>query len=853
MLNVINGVWCDGSDDCVPIVRRAFIGTDVSFSLVKENANQSLAGRTLRAIIATSQAGAVVATVTDGVISKANDIISFLLPRSATASIVAGTYYLEVRDIAVNSQAVLAYGSINFLGSPADTSLSNPNIVLPISLQLGGSGANLSAAGPGLMYLEGNNVAAEVVTIGSGLSLAGSAGAYTLASNAGTVTSVALSLPAIFTVSGSPVTAAGTLAATLATQAANMVWAGPTSGGAAVPDFRLLAAADIPKIAENQVTNLVIDLAGKQATGNYITALTGDATASGPGSVALTLATVNSNVGSFGTASSTPTITLNAKGQVTAASNTPIQIVESQVTSLVGDLAAKVPATRQVAGHALTGDVSIAAADLLNGVVGSGAVTLKTYVDNAVAGLGGYQGAIDCSGNPNYPAATANQSWRVSVSGKIGGNAGIQVDAGDLLICIATNAGGTQAAVGSSWLPVEHNLVGVLLAANNLSDVDAVTARTNLGVPAGSGTSTGVNTGDETATSIGALINAAASKATPVDSDQLGLMDSAAANVLNKLSWANAKATLKAYFDSLYQAVGTYLTPSSTNTLTNKRVVPRVNTVSNPSSPFTVDVDAYDAIVITGLSHALTFAVSGTPTDRQSVTVTVYAAAGVNQALTWWAPNSVTGFVPPGHTAGSAGVQATLTYDAANTRWETTSRFPLGRADATANGEESTSRQNCIPFFDSNGVLRIGGQGGPSQLYYDGDAFSILKNGVGIAPATLADDGATPVGVYISGPIYGGTTVVTTSLNWAGENRVIFAGIGGGNITLPDAATWPSGEIDILVINFTAPTITFASAATFTLLGPGFAKCVSDGTNWHVVSTGKNVTAAVDATSVTTN
>jgi hypothetical protein len=62
----------------------------------------------------------------------------------------------------------------------------------------------------------------------------------------------------------------------------------------------------------------------KQAAGNYITALTGDATASGPGSAALTFATVNSNVGSFGGASSVPSFTVNAKGLITAASATAV-------------------------------------------------------------------------------------------------------------------------------------------------------------------------------------------------------------------------------------------------------------------------------------------------------------------------------------------------------------------------------------------------------------------------------------------------------------------------------------------------------------------------------------------------
>ncbi len=59
---------------------------------------------------------------------------------------------------------------------------------------------------------------------------------------------------------------------------------------------------------------------GKQAAGNYITALTGDATASGPGSVAITLATVNGDVGSFGSSTAIPSFTVNAKGLITAAS-----------------------------------------------------------------------------------------------------------------------------------------------------------------------------------------------------------------------------------------------------------------------------------------------------------------------------------------------------------------------------------------------------------------------------------------------------------------------------------------------------------------------------------------------------
>jgi hypothetical protein len=63
---------------------------------------------------------------------------------------------------------------------------------------------------------------------------------------------------------------------------------------------------------------------GKQAAGNYITALTGDVTATGPGSVAATLATVNTNTGSFGSNTGIPSFTVNGKGLITAASNNSV-------------------------------------------------------------------------------------------------------------------------------------------------------------------------------------------------------------------------------------------------------------------------------------------------------------------------------------------------------------------------------------------------------------------------------------------------------------------------------------------------------------------------------------------------
>lgn len=61
----------------------------------------------------------------------------------------------------------------------------------------------------------------------------------------GTVTSVGVTLPSIFSVSGSPITTTGTIAATLASQTANTFFAAP-NGSAGAPTFRAIAAADMP-------------------------------------------------------------------------------------------------------------------------------------------------------------------------------------------------------------------------------------------------------------------------------------------------------------------------------------------------------------------------------------------------------------------------------------------------------------------------------------------------------------------------------------------------------------------------------------------------------------------------------
>lgn len=118
--------------------------------------------------------------------------------------------------------------------------------------------------------------------------------------------------------------------------------------------------------------------------GAGITALTGDGTASGPGSAALTLATVNSGPGVYGAADSVAQVTVNAKGLTTAGLNVPIAIAQSQVTNLTSDLAGKLSTSLTSAnifvgngsnvatGVAMTGDIGITNAGLTS--IGTGVI-----------------------------------------------------------------------------------------------------------------------------------------------------------------------------------------------------------------------------------------------------------------------------------------------------------------------------------------------------------------------------------------------------------------------------------------------------------------------------------------------
>jgi hypothetical protein len=98
-------------------------------------------------------------------------------------------------------------------------------------------------------------------------------------SGSGSVTSVGLSLPTQFNVSGSPVTGSGTLTAAWATQAGHNFFAGPDGSGSGTPTFRAIAADDVPTLNQATTGNAATASAlqstpGQCSSGNYSTGIT---------------------------------------------------------------------------------------------------------------------------------------------------------------------------------------------------------------------------------------------------------------------------------------------------------------------------------------------------------------------------------------------------------------------------------------------------------------------------------------------------------------------------------------------------------------------------------------------------
>ena len=149
--------------------------------------------------------------------------------------------------------------SIGTLGDITATSITNNISTQKIRISKAGT---LQGTRHQINLIEGNNITLTVSDNGGSdrvdVTIDSTAGG-------GSVTSVALTMPADFSIAGSPINVSGTLAVTYATQTTNKVFAAP-DGSTGVPSFRILTAADIPNLDAAKITTGTLDNARTTGT-----------------------------------------------------------------------------------------------------------------------------------------------------------------------------------------------------------------------------------------------------------------------------------------------------------------------------------------------------------------------------------------------------------------------------------------------------------------------------------------------------------------------------------------------------------------------------------------------------------
>jgi hypothetical protein len=190
-----------------------------------------------------------------------------------------------IRDIYANLPAAGIPGRM-FYASDTGAGYRDNGTTWDQVTNIGGSGSvtSIAVAAPAEFTVSGSPVTTSgTITIGKATETAntvwagpttGAAAAPTfralvandLPGGVGTVSSVALTMPGEFSVSGSPITSSGTLAVTKAGQNPNLFYAGPSGGGAAVPTFRAIATVDLPSNTVIGAIGIVIDGGGSSPT-----------------------------------------------------------------------------------------------------------------------------------------------------------------------------------------------------------------------------------------------------------------------------------------------------------------------------------------------------------------------------------------------------------------------------------------------------------------------------------------------------------------------------------------------------------------------------------------------------------
>ena len=120
-----------------------------------------------------------------------------------------------------------------------------------------------------------------------------------------------------------------------------------------------------------------------------------------------------------------------------------------------------------------------------------------------------------------------------------------------------------------------------------------------------------------------------------------------------------------------FQATDTYVGRATTDTLTNKRITPRVVTQTNSSGTPTIDSGITDLFSITGQTAditSMTSGLSGSPTSGQKLIFQITGTA--SRAITWGTSYEASGSVAlPATTSGTTILSVGFIWNAATNKW----------------------------------------------------------------------------------------------------------------------------------------------------------------------------------------
>ncbi len=170
------------------------------------------------------------------------------------------------------------------------------------------------------------------------------------------------------------------------------------------------------------------------------------------------------------------------------------------------------------------------------------------------------------------------------------------------------------------------------MADTKISDLNANTAPVSSDLlvmvddPGGTPATQKVTFGNAAAAMVPMAIVAAAAKATPVDADSIGIVDSEASNVLKETTFTQLKAFLKTYFDTLYTTAAAAIAAVKAGYVLDENASIGLDPAGSADGKFT-------GITITGTAgytQAFGDLVYKDPTDSRWEAVDVNAAAGAD-------------------------------------------------------------------------------------------------------------------------------------------------------------------------------------------------------------------------------